>query len=118
SLHLCSKDYGYFHICLDKHLPYILQYKSPGSYINFPAICSNSITLVHYSQSSLLVIFLILILDRKSTRLNSSHVSISYAVFCYSLTIREIRRFPTRRSSDLFVALVQQGLWILSYLSR
>src|SRR5699024_11584188 len=62
SLHLCSKDYGYFHICLDKHLPYILQYKSPGSYINFPAICSNSITLVHYSQSSLLVIFLILIL--------------------------------------------------------
>src|SRR5437660_2822504 len=26
--------------------------------------------------------FLLLILDRKSTRLNSSHVAISYAVFC------------------------------------
>src|SRR5699024_12603816 len=26
--------------------------------------------------------FLVLVLDRKSTRLNSSHVSISYAVFC------------------------------------
>src|SRR5699024_12317373 len=31
-----------------------------------------------YSHSSLFVYFL----DRKSTRLNSSHVSISYAVFC------------------------------------
>src|SRR5699024_8809847 len=28
------------------------------------------------------VVFLIIYLDRKSTRLNSSHVSISYAVFC------------------------------------
>src|SRR5699024_3861273 len=33
--------------------------------------------------------------DRKSTRLNSSHVSISYAVF------QELHPFPTRRSSDL-----------------
>src|SRR5699024_12166697 len=29
-----------------------------------------------------LLVFLVLIPDRKSTRLNSSHVSISYAVFC------------------------------------
>src|SRR5436305_768864 len=36
--------------------------------------------------------------DRKSTRLNSSHVRISYAVFCYH---RGLRSFPTRRSSDL-----------------
>src|SRR5699024_1113552 len=38
--------------------------------------------------------------DRKSTRLNSSHVSISYAVFCY---LRVLHSFPTRRSSDLRV---------------
>src|SRR5437868_6054361 len=36
--------------------------------------------------------------DRKSTRLNSSHVSISYAVFCAH---SHLTSFPTRRSSDL-----------------
>src|SRR5689334_12046197 len=36
--------------------------------------------------------------DRKSTRLNSSHSSISYAVFCDH---RDLHSFPTRRSSDL-----------------
>src|SRR5699024_8061372 len=39
-------------------------------------------------------------LDRKSTRLNSSHVSISYAVFCCRLPPRSTL-LPTRRSSDL-----------------
>src|SRR5438067_655811 len=66
--------------------------------------------------------------DRKSTRLNSSHVSISYAVFCLKKKInrdtkvagqlqhfllffecfvahRKVHSFPTRRSSDL-VAVV------------
>src|SRR5207249_913869 len=38
--------------------------------------------------------------DRKSTRLNSSHVSISYAVFCF-VDHRDLHSFPTRRSSDL-----------------
>src|SRR5690606_30462504 len=38
--------------------------------------------------------------DRKSTRLNSSHVKISYAVFCY-LRHLDLLSFPTRRSSDL-----------------
>src|SRR5207249_3219447 len=41
--------------------------------------------------------------DRKSTRLNSSHVSISYAVFCY-LHHLCLHSLPTRRSSDLKVA--------------
>src|SRR5699024_3850512 len=40
------------------------------------------------------------ILDRKSTRLNSSHVSISYAVFFYTCNVFS---FPTRRSSDLYM---------------
>src|SRR5437870_5686032 len=38
--------------------------------------------------------------DRKSTRLNSSHVAISYAVFCYRHR-PDLPSFPTRRSSDL-----------------
>src|SRR5690349_472580 len=38
--------------------------------------------------------------DRKSTRLNSSHVEISYAVFCFRQP-RHLHSFPTRRSSDL-----------------
>src|SRR5699024_11937121 len=32
-----------------------------------------------------------LLLDRKSTRLNSSHVSISYAVFCWKTKIIKIK---------------------------
>src|SRR5690606_28311020 len=39
--------------------------------------------------------------DRKSTRLNSSHVKISYAVFCWHPAPRALPPFPTRRSSDL-----------------
>src|SRR5690625_922146 len=39
-------------------------------------------------------------LDRKSTRLNSSHVAISYAVFCSAPHLAPLS-FPTRRSSDL-----------------
>src|SRR5262245_41717905 len=41
--------------------------------------------------------------DRKSTRLNSSHLGISYAVFCSSAGHRDLPSFPTRRSSDLAV---------------
>src|SRR5688572_28070347 len=41
--------------------------------------------------------------DRKSTRLNSSHSQISYAVFCLKRPgdHRDLHSFPTRRSSDL-----------------
>src|SRR5437879_799013 len=39
--------------------------------------------------------------DRKSTRLNSSHRCISYAVFCLSPSLLHYPPFPTRRSSDL-----------------
>src|SRR5437879_8137 len=40
------------------------------------------------------------VLDRKSTRLNSSHRCISYAVFCFT-DLPSPHSFPTRRSSDL-----------------
>src|SRR5690625_5047467 len=39
--------------------------------------------------------------DRKSTRLNSSHVAISYAVFCSLGASGHLLSLPTRRSSDL-----------------
>src|SRR5437868_12161739 len=44
------------------------------------------------------------VLDRKSTRLNSSHVSISYAVFCLkkkTVMISARSRKPTTRLSPL-----------------
>src|ERR1035438_2989476 len=40
------------------------------------------------------------LVDRKSTRLNSSHLGISYAVFCFGAG-GSLHSFPTRRSSDL-----------------
>src|SRR5438876_7258773 len=40
-----------------------------------------------------------LVLDRKSTRLNSSHPSISYAVFCLKKKRRQSRTIQTRNSS-------------------
>src|SRR5439155_21952028 len=38
--------------------------------------------------------------DRKSTRLNSSHVATSYAVFCLKKKKRRKRRMSTRGSDD------------------
>src|SRR2546430_7648134 len=39
-------------------------------------------------------------LDRKSTRLNSSHSQISYAVFCLKKKKHSARAQPTRRATD------------------
>src|SRR5689334_24702502 len=49
--------------------------------------------------------------DRKSTRLNSSHSSISYAVFCLKKKMRERRRRhnPGRVIRDLAVLLADGG---------
>src|SRR5436309_857802 len=51
--------------------------------------------------------------DRKSTRLNSSHVKISYAVFCLKRyrDLPALHSFPTRRSSDLAVNGSGSGPW-------
>src|SRR5262245_56914191 len=45
--------------------------------------------------------------DRKSTRLNSSHLGISYAVFCFAHSCAHAP-FPTRRSSDLVEDMVRR----------
>src|SRR5699024_9335031 len=50
---------------------------------------------------SIAILLGLLIGDRKSTRLNSSNVSISYAVFCSDVMYIATHFFPTRRSSDL-----------------
>src|SRR5262245_11973805 len=47
-----------------------------------------------------------LFLDRKSTRLNSSHLGISYALLCYT-HYYVTHPFPTRRSSDLDYRLLR-----------
>src|SRR5438477_7277352 len=47
--------------------------------------------------------FLPFVLDRKSTRLNSSHMSISYAVFCLK---KKKRGSAARTSSRLLASLV------------
>src|SRR5690625_6575899 len=59
-----------------------LQEIQPGESINMKFFRSSAINdqiLIFYIKSKS---FYIQILDRKSTRLNSSHVAISYAVFC------------------------------------
>src|SRR5207249_5029685 len=49
-------------------------------------------------------------LDRKSTRLNSSHVSISYAVFCLKKKRNEMLEV-VRQALDVFARLVLEGLY-------
>src|SRR5438067_9874267 len=41
------------------------------------------------------------LLDRKSTRLNSSHVSISYAVFCLKKKKKKIKKKPQDKNNIL-----------------
>src|SRR5699024_11949048 len=48
-----------------------------------------SLSRTHAFPSSETLVFLLLQQDRKSTRLNSSHVSISYAVFCLKKKINQ-----------------------------
>src|SRR4051794_41550335 len=54
----------------------------------------------------------ILVLDRKSTRLNSSHPSISYAVFCLKkkknlIIIQAVLRMPIPLSADNHILVLQ-----------
>src|SRR5439155_27032267 len=50
--------------------------------VHLPAICWRSFTMLPTARVMKLLTDEAETLDRKSTRLNSSHVAISYAVFC------------------------------------
>src|SRR4249919_4125481 len=45
--------------------------------------------------------------DRKSTRLNSSHVNISYAVFCLKKKKKVVRAYRNQRTEAKFVVRVR-----------
>src|SRR2546427_7538865 len=47
--------------------------------------------------------------DRKSTRLNSSHSQISYAVFC--LKKKKKKKKPTKTYSHITIAIVYHSQW-------
>src|SRR5699024_11984472 len=68
--------------------------RGKGAYCNGKRICVSKAEKL--SQSLLSQIRL----DRKSTRLNSSHVSISYAVFCLKKKI-QASTMTSRRGSDI-----------------
>src|SRR5690606_41621185 len=83
----------FFTLSLHDALPISdFQYRKPASYrlsFLFPIIRRCSQICTEFSQGSRPDCFIVLIdnndlrkIDRKSTRLNSSHVKISYAVFC------------------------------------
>src|SRR6266576_3906929 len=76
SLHVCHSILFFFFLMIRRPprstlFPYTTLFRSPASSARFgPCISRNSMSA---NRSTI---------DRKSTRLNSSHVEISYAVFC------------------------------------
>src|SRR5207249_8137764 len=50
--------------------------------------------------------------DRKSTRLNSSHVSISYAVFCLKKKKKNIIHFLTKQQLKYHILLIHYSAWM------
>src|SRR5437868_13671632 len=78
-----------YFLCLLFCFVFFLMIRRPPRSTLFPytTLFRSSVPCMAYPHSSLskkmaLYIFSPYVLDRKSTRLNSSHVSISYAVFC------------------------------------
>src|SRR5699024_12566243 len=67
NLHILH-DYGYLSLNVEQLRPVLARLEM--------------FTLVQYTHGNRLELLRCLTPDRKSTRLNSSHVSISYAVFC------------------------------------
>ena len=66
-------------------LPYLMVTNAnPSHELDFKRFSSDQVINFNHSQASLMRIYTDkpLIQDRKSTRLNSSHVLISYALFC------------------------------------
>src|SRR5438874_5143773 len=51
--------------------------------------------------------------DRKSTRLNSSHVEISYAVFCLKKKKKKRKRLKQMHPIDIHLRILDQGVMML-----
>src|SRR5690606_40483348 len=85
-------------------------------------IAANEINRALHLQSALLIISGII--DRKSTRLNSSHVKISYAVFCLkkkhnrSMRLSPLRRLHHKRVTTKIWARQRQQQLLLPPLER
>src|SRR5207249_1094840 len=56
-----------------------------------------------FDRSRLVTFSMTLPIDRKSTRLNSSHVSISYAVFCLKKKMQELFSVNLLHSVSLYI---------------
>src|SRR3989442_11329614 len=84
--------------------PYTTLFRSPMA----RNIFEWSITVGRSRQASQATLFVPLRVDRKSTRLNSSHVRISYAVFCLKkkkISLEQIRLWANVRLDDKLLAL-------------
>src|SRR5699024_11932980 len=79
---IASKTYStIWPVCLRIAFTYLFAkiVNSQGIFSLFQPRCSSNFCIL---KPELITEFMISLRDRKSTRLNSSHVSISYAVFC------------------------------------
>src|SRR5439155_14539822 len=75
----------------------VLQEAAPGTLVEMTRSLEQAQQLVLGVKPKLFVLDVDAIpdLDRKSTRLNSSHVAISYAVFCLKKKISRVSPHPT-----------------------
>src|SRR5699024_12328969 len=74
-----GQKYDYFSCsAYDDSAKYIRRYIQEGDYVKIRAVLKNN----NYEDEDGEMVYRDVLVDRKSTRLNSSHVSISYAVFC------------------------------------
>src|SRR3712207_8583776 len=76
--------------------PYTTLFRSPGHRYTFLAVCCD-IVLAPNFFTDLRLRFTAPCIDRKSTRLNSSHANISYAVFCLKKKKKLLPHLDSRR---------------------
>src|SRR5438067_3459363 len=85
--------------------PYTTLFRSAPSLPSTPTVRATLVTCSAKMPSVLVMLFSVTktLGDRKSTRLNSSHVSISYAVFCLKKKNKEHHVLYDQTLSDLDV---------------
>src|SRR3712207_6890258 len=85
--------------------PYTTLFRSFRRYIQKPMHLFGTMGFISFGIGVLINLYLLVLKvlgDRKSTRLNSSHANISYAVFCLKKKKnRRIAHVPTRKTQSL-----------------